>query len=527
MHRKKCIFNNKKLKIEKKKRRKSDMPKEIKKEPEITNKEESLADSKKIDLFINDQEDQEQGISIMNVFSTLGKRFHLYLWVILIGLLAGLLVPTLIYTFKDKKDSAVAILGLDYPNAEAGLAPDGSKLDISAIKSSYVIENALNNVTLSKKVTTAQVQSNLVITGILTDETKQTLDILDDLKEAKNNDYSKILQNLELKYRAQYIISINSVFKDGSKKFTVPSEDLNKLLNAITTSYSDYFIETYQSKDLPGNHLEAINAEALDYLDILDEINNALIYLEDYCLDHVNTVANFRSTDGISFSDLASQIAMFRNGQIDYIYSYVYLNNVSKNKDLQITRYQYQKRQAELSLQEINANITDLESAINTYQFSITKVPAPDGTSWTEIEVKDDDYNTLVNRLTALNEEKSSLVERIAVLDDRIAKLSGPDATEEQKTNTEKYVNNALETSKEIYALVNKNAKELFASNAYQNKYMHTIVTSNTEKFSDNLKMFLIGAGVGLGVGLIMWIADGFIVEFKEVKRVNDLKEGQ
>ena len=501
------------------------MPEKLK-EPNITNKEESLADSKKIDLYINN-EGEEQGISIMNVFSTLGKRFHLYLWVMIIGLLAGLLVPTLIYTFKDKKDSAVAILGLDYENAEAGLAPDGSELDISYIKSSYVIENALNSVTLSKKVTTAQVQSNLVITGILTDETKQTLDILDDLKEAKNNDYSKILQNLELKYRAQYIISINSTFKDGNKKFKLPSEDLTKLLNAVTTSYSDYFIETYQKQDLPGNYLEAINAEALDYLDVLDEISDALTDLENYCRNHINTVPNFRSTDGVSFSDLASQISMFKNGQIDYIYSYVYLNNVSKNKDLQITRYQYQKRQAELSLQEINANITDLQNAINTYQFSITKVPAPDGTSWTEIEVKDDEYNTLVNRLTALNEQKSALVERIAIIDDRIAKLSGPDATDEQKANAETYVTNALSTSRELYNLVSKNAKELFASNAYQNKYMHTIVTSDTEKFSDNLKLFLIGAGAGLGLGLIIWIADAFIIEFKEVKKVNDLKEGQ
>ena len=503
------------------------MPEEKKKEPNVTNKEESLTDSKKIDLFINNQDDQEQGISIMNVFSTLGKRFHLYLWVMIIGLLAGLLVPTLIYTFKDKKDSAVAILGFDYANAEAGLAPDGSKLDISNIKSSYVIENALNKVTLSKKVTTAQVQTNLVITGILTDETKQTLDILDDLKEAKNNDYSKILQNLELNYRAQYIISLNSVFKDGNNKFKMSSDDLSKLLTAITTSYSDYFIETYQVKDLPGNYLEAINLDALDYLDVLDEISDALTYLEGYCNSHINTVPNFRSTDGISFSDLASQISMFRNGQIDYIYSYVYLNNVSKNKDLQITRYQYQLRQAQLSLQEINTNIIDLQTAITNYQFSLTKVPAPDGTSWTEIEVKDDEYNALVNRLTSLNEQKSSLEERIQVINDRIAKLEGPDATDEQKANAETYVTNALATSREIYDLVNKNAKELFVSNAYQNKYMHTIVTSETEKFSDNLSMFLIGAGAGFGFGLIMWIADAFIIEFKEVKRVNDLREGQ
>ena len=503
------------------------MPEEKKKlEPNLTNKEESLADSKKIDLYINNDNDGEQGISIMNVFSTLGKRFRIFVWVIIIGLLAGLLVPTLMYTFKDKKDSAVAVLGLDYENAEQGLAPDGSELDISYIKSSYVVQNALNSVKLSKNLNAAQVQSNLVVTGILTDETKQKLDILDDLKEAKNNDYGKILQNLELEYRAQYIISISNVFKDGNRKFTVPSEDLSKLLNAVTTSYANYFVETYLSNILPNNYLDVINVDALDYLDILDEISSSLLYLEKYCYDNANIVPNFRSTDGVSFTDLASQISMFRNGQIDYIYSYVYLNNVSKDKALQVDRYKFMKRQAELELAEINTNIVDLQSAITNYQFSITKVPAPDGTSWTEIKVKDDLYNAYVRQLTALNEQKSSLQERITVLEDRITKLEGPDATDEQKANASKYVNSALDTAKKIFSTVNVNAKELFASNAYKNKFMHTIVTTETEKFSDNLKLFLLGAGAGLGLGLILWIADAFIIEFKEVKRVNDSKEG-
>lgn len=509
---------------------KSDMPEEKKKlEPTVTNKEESLADSKKIDLYINNENNREQGISIMNVFSSLGKRFRIFGYVILIGLLTGLLVPTLLYTFKTKKDSAIAIIGLDYENAEQGLAPDGSELDISYIKSSYVVENALKKVTLSKKVTTAQVQSNVKIEGILTDETKQKLDILDDLKEAKNNDYSKILQNLELEYRAQYFVSISNVFENGNQKFTLPSEDLSKLLNAITTSYSEYFIETYQDIRLPSNKLANIDIddETIDYIDILDEISNTLYDLENYCNNNARIIPGFRTASGMSFVDLRTQIRTFRNGQIDYVYSYVYLNNVSKNKELQLTRYQYMKRQAELDLSEITTNISDLQAAINNYQFSITKVPAPDGTSWTEIKVKDDQYNSLVNRLTTLNEQKSSLEERIAILDDRITKLSGPDATEEQKENTYNYVKGALSIANDMYNLVSKNSQELFASNAYQNKYMHAIVTNKSEKLSDNLKLFLIGAGAGLGLGLVLWVADAFIIEFKNVKKANEMKEAE
>ena len=101
-----------------------------KKDEELKVKEqqsESLVDSKKIDLYINNSDgDAEKGISIMNVFSRLKQRFHIYIWVMLIGLLAGLLVPTMMYTFKDKKESAVAVLGFDYADAALGQSPDGS-----------------------------------------------------------------------------------------------------------------------------------------------------------------------------------------------------------------------------------------------------------------------------------------------------------------------------------------------------------------------------------------------------------------
>ena len=215
-----------------------------KKEQQAVNKEETLDSSKKIDLYINSSdEDSEQGISIMNIFATLGKRFHIYIFVMIIGLLAGLLVPTMMYTFKDKSETAVTVLSLDYVEADEGKAPDGTDLDISYIKSSYIIQNALSNVTLSKSISVAQVQSNLTITGILTDETKQKIEIINKLEEIKNVDYAKLLTELKLKYRAQYILSINNIFRDGGNKTILSSTDLSHLLGAITSSYADYFIE--------------------------------------------------------------------------------------------------------------------------------------------------------------------------------------------------------------------------------------------------------------------------------------------
>ena len=488
---------------------------------------ESLADSKKIDLYINNEQDQEQGISIMNVFSTLGKRFHLYIFVMISTLLLGLLVPTLIYTFKEKKEAAVAVLGFDYSGADAQKAPDGTNLDITYIKSSYIIQNALNNVTLSKEVTTAQVQSNISISRPLTDDTKRTQEIINELKEAKNNDYADLVKNFVLKYRHQYFVTLNNGFGNENSMFKVRlnKTDLSHLLTAIMGAYNDYFIETYQDRNLPNNYLAAINEETLDYLEILDNVSSSLSYLTSYCNSRAALLPSFRTRDGISFADLSNIIGTLQSVDIDYIYSYIYLNNVYKDKLVLQTYYEMQKRDAELSLNETITNIATLQASIDAYPDGEVVVQTTEGGAQVTVPQTNPEKNSLTLQLTNMNEAKSALEERIAILTDRITRLDGTPATDEQKAKADEYITTALTDARSVYEMVNKNATELFESNAYKSVYMHTITTNVSEKFSENLKLFVIGAATGAVIGLVAWIGDAFIIEFKAVKKANEKKE--
>ena len=486
---------------------------------------ESLEDSKKIDLYINSQEDEEEGISILNVFSILGKRFKIFGWLILSTLLLGLLVPTLIYSFKTKSEQAVSVLSLDYEDASIGKDPEGNNLDITYLKSSYIINNALNNVTLSKKLSTAQVQNNIKITGILTDETKQQKEILEHLLEEKNNEYGKMIQQFSLKYRPQFIITIGNVFRSDNGDIVLTADELQRLLSAVTEAYHDYFIETYQDRSLPNDYIGAINEDTLDYLETLDEISNSLNYLESYCNNRAASLPDFRTTDGISFADLSKTIRTLRSTDIDYIYSYVSLNNIYKDKLVLKTYYEMQKRNAELDLAETISNIDTLKASIDNYKNGKVVVNTGDGGTPIEIPHTDAEYNRLVAELTEMNERKSALEETIAVLTDRLTKIDGQEATAEQKAKAQIYVNNALEDSKNLYSLVCKSSQELFESSAYKNRYMHTITTTKKEKFSDNLKLFAFSSAAGLAVGLLVWVVDALIIEFRNVRKANENKE--
>ena len=502
------------------------MPKQEDLKPKNQAKEESLADSKKIDLYINNQDGQEQGISIMNVFSTLGKRFHIYVFVMIIGLLAGLLVPTLMYTFKDKSESAVAIIGLDYEQADEGKAPDGNDLDISYLKSSYIVQNALDDVTLSKNVTAAQVQSNLVITGILTDETRQKMEVINELKEAKNNQYATLLAEFQLKYRAQYIISLKNGFANGNNKVTLSSDDLSHLLSAVTKSYNDYFIETYQDIVLPADQIAAMNVDLLDYLDILDKTSDFLNALVTYCDNRATLVPGFRSKDGVSFAELSKTIKTLNDANSD-IYANIFLHNVCKDKYLLLSSYYSRRQEIQSQLATLQETIDAVEYTLQNYTPDSIVIKTPGGADVGPIEVNSEYYNSLTLQYMDLQAQKTELEREKATLDFRIGQLEGGDATAEQKAAVQADVDAVLAKASGLYALVNKNSQELFNSNAYQNRYMHSVTTSEKESIKDSLKMFLVGAGGGLGLGLVIWVADAFIIEFKRVKKNNEVKEAE
>ena len=498
-------------------------------ELKVVDKEESITDSKKIDLYINNNNDNvEQGISIMRIFGNLKERFHIFIYIILITLILGLLIPYMMYSFKSKNEASIAVLGLDYEGAEQGLAPDGSSLDISYIKSSYIIQNALSSVKLSKDVSVALVQSNISITGILTDETKEKQEILDKLLAEKSTEYAKMLQTFSLEYRAQYIITLKNDFNNNGKVVTLPSSDLQHLLNAIINSYAEYFNDTYLNDALPDNYLGAIDTEALDYLDILDEIQSSLNYLEEYCETSATYVEGFRASDGLSFSDLASVIRTVKISDIDYIYSYVYLNinNVSKNPYLALNNYKYQKREATLQLNEVNENITITKNSIAGYQPDKVVISSTDNNQLKEVEVTSNYYNELVVRLTSLNNQKSALEEKIAILDNRINKLETAPATGAQIDTAEEYVSKALSKATSVYDLVSSHSEELYNSNAYKNSYMHAITTTESDTITNYMKTFVIGAAAGLFIGIAVWFVDAFVIELKAVRKEQEMKEG-
>lgn len=483
-------------------------------------------DNQKVELYINhDNAHDEEGINLLNVFSNMKKRFLFFLPLMFILIILGLVVPVLMYETKAKNDNTIVVIGFEYEGSEEGLAPDKTILDVNYIKSSYIIQEALNSITLDNTPSISSIANNITVSGILTSDTQQQLEVIYALSESDDK-YLQYLQEFELKYRAQYIVTLENGFKSGNSKVTLNSNDLEHLLNAITNAYSNYFIETYNDVKLVENRLESLNQDSYDYLDLLDEVKSYLTYLNNYCNEKYAVAPWFRASDGLSFNDLSNIIYTMSDIDIDYIYSYIYLNNISKDKESQLTIYNYEKRQAELDLAEINTNIASLEASIAAYKSDKVVIATTDGNQSTEAEVTSDYYNGLINKQIELNEEKSSLEKQISVLSDKITNLEGSTASAEQIAKAETHVEESLNNALSLYELVNNHTIELFNSSAYKNNYLTTIeTTENGSTLMDNMKKIVIGVAIGVVLSISIWCVDALIIEIKRDKKAERKEE--
>ena len=120
---------------------------------------------------------------------------------------------------------------------------------------------------------------------------------------------------------------------------------------------------------------------------------------------------------------------------------------------------------------------------------------------------------------------KTTLQTNISKLDEQITRVEAAHPSAEQIAKADEYVSTALANAEEMYKVVNSHTQELFNSNAYKNSYMESIQTQQTESFMSNIKTVLIGTFAGLFLGLVIWGCDGLILEIRNVRKQNELKE--
>ena len=454
-------------------------------------------------------------IDLVEVFKNMGKRKKIFLRLVALCLVIGMAVPLLLFQINKQPDSAAAILTFE---------EDYNDL-VADIKSSFVLQNALNRAGLADTVSFGAVANAITIERVLSEETKQQLEVIRRMDDNAQQKYEKLLA-IEFRYTNQYIVTMKNEFAaNGSKKsFSLPAGQTRELLDAVMDAFRDYLFDLRADRKLPDNVLASFNVTTTDYLDSLDNIRDALDVIVDYCSAKEKKYDFFRSVkDGLSFADLRDAAETLRDTSIDYIYSYVYTNAFSDNVDEMLTRYKYMIRSLDIKLEEINTNIETGLKNIAEYRNKETAIIMPDADSTQSVISTTDYFNGLVLHQVELYEEKSEIEYEKNVYQDRIKRYEKASTKKSDQAKDE--IAAIYEKTAVLYALVSDHAAELFASDYYGYSYFNDIViTVEGTPLSSAAKNVGIGAVVGILIGVCIWGLDGLAMELARSKEKGERK---
>lgn len=510
---------------------------------------------RQIQLVVNRPNSEESSINLGNVFHNMKLNRRVYAWVLVLCLTLGFCIPLLYYQIRKPmlKVSSVVTLRYDAPVKvlEKGKdgekdrwvvpedpeyapvsdlsAPDGSALDLNQITSSYVLQTALNGMSLSKSVSIGALRSNISIHTMMTEESQRKKEALAGLVEAKNAEAYKQLQDAEIKYQNRFVVSLDNGFKESEESRTkteLTDGELRVLLDRILSVYNDYLVMTYADMKLPEDTFSMIDTYELDVPESVDRLRSGVQTLYDYCNEKTDAVKAYRSWQtGRSLQDWIETLETFRSINVDYLYAMVNMDGVTKDRTALLTSWKYALQTAERELETINANITETKNILGNYKNDEIFVPQQQTETAKTTVIVTDSYNKMVFQQIKNYAKVADLKTRISVYKDRIARLEsiqGTAVTEEIEAELAR----SVASTQEIYKDIRSHMEELVESKMYTAFIDHSAAQGQSQNFlSASAKLIIICVVAFAILGFGCWFMAALLSEFSKNRKEEKIRK--
>ena len=508
--------------------------------------------NRQIQLVLNRPDNNETTIDLGNVFHNMKARRRLFAWVLVLCLTIGVCAPLLLYQFSKPELTVSSVVTLRYEvpkttyrsrlkegrisPAEAEYepvtdltAPDGEELDLNQITSAYVLQAALDGITLSKPVSAAVLRNNIAIRTVLTEDSQRTKEALAGLAEAKNAEAYEQMQEAVMKYQNRFVVSLTNGFGDEDSRAKVELKDgeLSLLLDRILGVYNDYLVRTYADITLPDDAISVIDIQDQDVLDSLDQLRSGIDKLYTYCNDKTDTVKTYRSwKTGRSLKDWMETLQTFRSINVDYLYSMVSENAITRDKASLMTGWKYLLREAQNELDEVNERIEQTKKLLTSYKNDEVIVSMQESDAAKSTKASTQYYNNLILQQAEDYEKVAELKTTIADYTDRITRMDAmdqTDVTEEVETELAR----SVESAKSLYDKISAHMEELFASSLYKTYEDHSAPQGKVQGFlAASMKKMIIGGVAGAVIACGLWFLAALLPEFSKGRKEGENGKG-
>lgn len=191
---------------------------------------------------------EDNAIDPARVVRNFWDKRRVYAWVLVLCVVIGFCAPLAVYPFTKEPQKVSAVATLEY--AKELKAPDGSDLDLTKITSAAVLQEALDGVTLSRKITADALSEQVEILQIYSQETKKIREMMMGLAKVQDPGAYTPLKDFEMVYENRFTVSIKNTF--GLK-----DEETRLLLDRVLDAYNDYLARSTGTTELLVSHTSA------------------------------------------------------------------------------------------------------------------------------------------------------------------------------------------------------------------------------------------------------------------------------
>lgn len=261
------------------------------------------------------------------------------------SLLTGILFYT-IAKWKIQEYTAATVIEYINPEAEEGLAPDGTTIDPTEIYGPNIIIETMEKLDLDP-------------TGFAMDAFRSRIQVEPFAVEEEETDTE------EKTIPTKYLITFSSGVSQGK-------EYPRKVLNQILESYFAYYGGKYVSSARSENSISDIYTKDYDYIEMAEVIDGTLGKTLDVLKQKNETDPAFRSIGtGYSFDDLYDEFDFIRKTELPELTADILLHTVTKDKNTLLAKYRNRKNSLASANGAYSAQTERIQGLLSSYEDAI------------------------------------------------------------------------------------------------------------------------------------------------------------
>lgn len=244
---------------------------------------------------------------------TLNRLFRRKYFIFLVLIICTFSVIGEMYHYLILSKSSMMKISLNYPGAEQGLNPDGSRFNISEMANRDMIDAAKENLNM-RYMSYDDVKKRVFIT------TKFSQNAMDEV-------VSEVRDGIE----GSYVPTTFYVYY--SQKNKLQKNETYEFLNALAENY----IESFNKKHAENNSVlyykpEDFNFSSYDYSEIYSVLHDKTEGMLALARTHKEENRGFRAENNLNFGTVIDELVNFKDVKLEKFYAYVIQNNISKNR---------------------------------------------------------------------------------------------------------------------------------------------------------------------------------------------------